>query len=188
MVCPAAETYITGFSQTDSIGYATSTQVTGFIYAATMAPPTPTNMTTAISDMETVYTGAFSPALYVKELGAGEIGGTNLVPGVYKWGSGLGISTNLTLSGAANDVWIFQIAQGHTVATGVQVIPGGAAQAKKIFWAVGEAVTLAAGSHFEGSILGQTLVALNTGAKINGGLLAQSEVTLDQNTVAQPTP
>ncbi|MDZ7822353.1 MAG: ice-binding family protein [Candidatus Marinimicrobia bacterium] len=55
---PAAETYITGFSLTDATGYAASPQVTGFIYAADMTPPTPTRMTTAISDMETAYTDA----------------------------------------------------------------------------------------------------------------------------------
>jgi hypothetical protein len=185
---PAAESYLTGFSQTDATGYATSSQVTGFIYAADMAPPTPATMTTAISDMETAYAAANAVAAGVTELGAGEIGGMTLVPGVYSWGTGLGISTDLTLNGAANDVWIFQVAQGITVPTGVQVILSGGAQAKNIFWTAGEAVTLEAGSHFEGIVLGQTLIAVNTGATINGRLFAQTEVTLDQNTVTQPAP
>jgi hypothetical protein len=187
-VSPAAETYLTGFSQTDAIGYATSTQVTGFIYAADMAPPTPTNMTTAIADMETAYTAANSPAPDVTELGAGDIGGLTLVPGVYKWGTGLNIPTNVTLSGATNDVWIFQIAEGLTVATGVQVILAGGAQAKNIFWVVGQSVTLEANSQFQGIILGQTLISMNSLATISGRLLAQTEVTLVQNTVTEPAP
>jgi hypothetical protein len=185
-ISPAAETYLTGFSQTDATGYATATQVTGSLYAADMAPPTPTNMTTAISDMETAYAAANAPAAGVTELGAGEIGGMTLAPNVYKWSSGLGISTDLTLDGAANDVWIFQVAQGITVAAGVQVILSGGAQAKNIFWVAGEEVTLDTTSHFEGTVLSLTKIAMNTGATINGRLYSQTEVTLDQNTVTQP--
>ncbi|MCJ7766186.1 MAG: Ig-like domain-containing protein, partial [Thiovulaceae bacterium] len=63
-VSPAARTYITGFSDTlfSDGTYATSPLVTGKIYAANMTPPTPAKMTTAVSDMETAYTAATSPA------------------------------------------------------------------------------------------------------------------------------
>ncbi len=50
-ISPAAESYITGFSQTNATGFATSPQVTGKIFAADMAPPTPGNLTTAVGDM-----------------------------------------------------------------------------------------------------------------------------------------
>ena len=57
---PAASTYITGFSTVlDSSGtFSKSTQVTGKIYAASYASPTPSMLTTAISDMGTAYTDA----------------------------------------------------------------------------------------------------------------------------------
>ena len=54
-ISPAAATYITGFSLiADATNmFATSPQVTGNVYAADYAPPTPPNLTTAVGDMET---------------------------------------------------------------------------------------------------------------------------------------
>ena len=59
-VSPIARIAITGFSETmDSTNtFSTSTQVVGKIYAADYTPPTPSNMTTAVSDMEIAYTDA----------------------------------------------------------------------------------------------------------------------------------
>ena len=109
---PAAASYITGFSLVaDASGvFSTSTQVIGNVYAADYAVPTPANLTTAVSNMETAYTDAAGRALPdFTELGAGEIGGLTLVPGLYKWGTDVLISTDVTLNGGPNDVWIFQI-------------------------------------------------------------------------------
>jgi cytoskeletal protein CcmA (bactofilin family) len=68
------------------------------------------------------------------------------------------------------------------------VILLGGAKAKNIFWQVAGAVTLGTSSHFEGIILGQTNIAMQTGATMSGRLLAQTAVTLQQNTVTQPLP
>jgi hypothetical protein len=62
----------------------------------------------------------------------------------------------------------------------------GGARASNIFWQVAGAVTLGTTSHFEGVILDQTAINLLTGASINGRLLAQTAVTLEQNTVTPP--
>jgi hypothetical protein len=62
----------------------------------------------------------------------------------------------------------------------------GGAQAKNIFWQVAGAVTFGTTSHFEGNILGQTGINLQTGASINGRMLAQTAVTLQMNTVTKP--
>jgi hypothetical protein len=120
------------------------------------------------------------------DLGGGEIGGQTLAPGLYKWGTSVGISTDVTIAGASNDVWIFQIANDLTVSNGVDVILSGGAQARNIFWQVAGEATLGTTSHFEGLLLSQTAIALATGATANGRLLAQSAVTLDQSTVVQP--
>ena len=75
-VSPAAATYITGFGLIldPSTRFATSSLVTGKIYAADYTPPTPTIMTTAVSDMETAYTDAAGRTLpNATELGAGNI-------------------------------------------------------------------------------------------------------------------
>jgi hypothetical protein len=57
---PAAATYITGFGLImDASGaFSTSSLVVGNVYAADYTSPTPTTMTTAVSDMETAYTSA----------------------------------------------------------------------------------------------------------------------------------
>jgi hypothetical protein len=184
---PAAESYITGFSQTDKTGYATSPQVTGFIYAASMAAPTPAKMTTAISDMQTAYTDAAGrPTPDFLNLGAGTLSGNTLAPGLYNWGTGLNLTGNITISGAANDVWIFQIAGNLIVSNTVQITLAGAAQAKNIFWQLSGEATLGTTSHFEGTILSQTAITLQTGATMNGRALAQSLVALQQATITKP--
>jgi hypothetical protein len=169
-------------------------QVTGAIYSVNAAGPLPcvvtdaTRLTTAIGDATTAYTDAAGRAADVTELGAGNIGGLNLGPATYKWSSSLTIPTNVTLTGGANDVWIFQIAQGLTVASGAQVILAGGALAKNVFWQTFAAADMGTTSKFNGVILSHSSIALKTGATMTGRLLAGTAVTLDQNTVTQPAP
>ena len=189
-VSPAATSFLTGFSLT-LVGTtsATSTQVTGNLYGADMTTPTNSNLTTAVSDMETAYTDAAGrPTPDFLNLGSGEIGGQTLVPGLYTWTTGVTISTDVTVSGGANDVWIFQIPGNLTMSAAKNVILGGKAKAKNIFWQLTGAVDIGAGAHFEGIILSQTAIALKTGASMNGRALAQTAVTLDQNVVTKPAP
>lgn len=184
---PAATSYIAGFSLTDATGYATSAQVTGSVYAADMAEPTATNLTTAVENMITAYNdaaGRTSPDFL--ELATGDIGGTILTPGLYKWTNTVTVPTSITLSGNATDVWIFQIAGDLTTSSAINVVLSGGAQSKNIFWQVAGQVTLGSTSHFEGIILSMTGITLQTGASVNGRLLAQTAVVLDGNVVVQP--
>jgi hypothetical protein len=181
---PAAASYITGFSLTKATGYATSAQVTGKIYAADMAAPTPTNMTTAVNDMLTAYTDAAGrPTPDFSELGTGNIGGKTLIPGLYKWTSTVTIPTDLTISGGINDVWIFQISGNLTQSSAVKIILSGGALAKNIFWQVAGEVTLGTTAHFEGVLLSKTGITFQTGASMEGKALAQSAVILDANAI-----
>ena len=41
---------------------------------------------------------------------------------------------------------------------------------------------------FEGVVLAKTMVAMKTGASMNGRLLAQTAVTLQMNSITQPAP
>ena len=190
-VSPIDHTAITGFSSTadSSNTFATSTQVVGKIYAADYATPTPAYMTSAVGDMALAYTDAAGRSLpNFTELGSGQIGGLTLVPGLYKWGSNVLISSNVTLSGGPNDVWIFQIAGNITQAASTHVTLAGGALPKNVFWQSAGSISIGASAHFEGIILAKTLIALNTSASANGRLLSQTAVTLDQNAVTQPAP
>lgn len=185
---PSAASAITGFTLVGdgASGHTTSSLVTGNVYASDYAVPTPSNLTTAVSDMETAFTNAAGRAPHVTEFGAGDISGLTLYRGVYKWGTGLLINTDVTLSGNATDVWIFQIAQDLTVNNGVSVTLSGGALAKNVFWQVAGQVTIGTTAAFKGVILSQTQIVLNTGAVLNGRALAQSAVSLDSNTVTEP--
>jgi hypothetical protein len=97
------------------------------------------------------------------------------------------ISKDVTLSGGPDDVWIFQVAGTLNQANATHVTLAGGALAKNIFWQVAGAVTLGTTAHFEGVILAKTMIAVNTGASVNGRLLAQTAVTLQMNAVTQPT-
>ncbi|HWR12508.1 MAG TPA: ice-binding family protein [Rectinemataceae bacterium] len=188
-VSPAAASYITGFDliMDASNVFSTSSYVTGNIYAADYTPPTPSNMTTAIGDMEIAYTDAAGRTLPdATELHAGDLSGQTIVPGLYVWGTGVLINNSVTLNGGANDVWIFQIAQDLTVGNGAIVTLSGGAQPKNIFWQVAGQTTLGTTSDFKGIVLCKTLVEVNTGAMVNGRLLAQTAVTLDANAVTEP--
>ena len=167
----------------------------GTVYSVNAAGPLPcrvtnaTLLTTAVSDMEIAYTDAAGRTLpNATELGAGEIGGLTLVPGLYKWGSGVSIAKDVTLSGGPNDVWIFQIAKTLTQASATRVTLTGGARAKNVFWQVAGAVAIGTTAHFEGIVLAKTMVAVKTGASVDGRLLAQTAVTLQQNAVTQPAP
>jgi hypothetical protein len=184
---PAAESYLTGFSQTKATGYSTSPQVIGFIYAADMTPPTPTNMTIAIADMETAYTDAAGrPTPDHTDLSGGTIGGLTLYPGLYTWGTDVLVTTDITISGGANDVWIFQMSGNLLTSSATNVILSGGAQAKNIFWQVAGQATLGTNSHMEGTILSQTAVTMATGSSLHGRALAQSQVALDQVAATHP--
>ena len=188
-VSPAPATYITGFALTlpAASAFSTSAIVTGKVYASDYANPTPALLTTAILDMQNAYTDGMGRAAGVTELGAGNIGGLTLAPNVYKWGTGVVIPTDVTLSGSANDVWIFQIAQTLTVSSGVKITLSGGAQASNVFWVVGGQTTLGTGASFKGIILDQTAIVINNGAQLQGRALAQTAVTLDSNAVSAPS-
>ncbi len=190
-VSPIGSTAITGFGLTmdSSNRFSTSSLVTGRVYAANYAPPTPSRLTTAVGDMQRAYNNAAgrkNPR--TTELGAGNIGGMTILPGLHKWSSNVVIPADVTLSGSENAVWIFQIAGTLRIYSGKKVVLAGNAQAKNIFWQVAGKTTLGTTAVFNGNILGKTAIVLRTGARLNGRALAQTAVTLDANTVRRPRP
>lgn len=186
---PAAASFITGFSMTaDSTNvFSTSPQVTGKLFAADYTAPAPSRLTKAVGDMELAFADAAGRPADFTELGAGDVGGMTLDPGVYKWGTGLLIPTDVTLSGSATAVWIFQIAKNLTVESATNVVLTGGAKAKNVFWQVGGKAVLGTTSKFEGIVLSQTSITMRTGASLNGRLLAQTAVDMDRCTVVEPS-
>lgn len=171
----------------------TCAEVTGTIYSVNAAGPlpcaviNPSRLTTAVSDMQRAYTDAAGRSIpdFVN-LGAGNIGSKTLSAGLYKFTSAVILPTDITISGGPDDIWIFQIAGTLTISSAVKITLAGGAQAKNIYWQVAGAVTLGTTSHFEGVLLGMTGINMQTGASINGRLLAQTAVTLQMNIVKNP--
>lgn len=178
---------ITGAAMVVSCG-----EVTGNVFSVDAAGPackttSATMLTAAIGDMQTAYTdaaGRSNPDFL--NLGAGTIGGKTLTPGLYKWTSSVSIPSDVSISGSSTDVFIFQVAGTLKMSSAVRITLVGGVQAKNIFWVVSDAVTFGTTSHFEGNILGMTGINLQTGATINGRMLAQTAVTLQMNTVTRP--
>jgi hypothetical protein len=167
--------------------------MTGTIFTVNAAGPLPcrvtdpTLLTAAVGDMETAYTDAAGRTRpNYTNLGAGEIGGRTLAPGLYKWTTGVLISTDVTLAGGRDAVWIFQIAGTLTQADATRVILKGGARAKRIFWQAAGDVVIRTTAHFEGDIFAKKLIALKTGASANSRLFAQTAVTLEKNAVTRP--
>ncbi len=169
-------------------------EVSGEVYTVDAAGPAfrvtfPVLLTAAIGDMETAYTDAAGRILPdFTELGAGNIDGMTLRPGLYKWGTSLLIPTEVTLDaqGDPSAVWIFQIAQNLKVGNGAIVTLKGGAQTKNIFWQVAGQTTLGTTADFKGVILCATAIAMQTGASLDGRALAQTAVTLQMNEITQP--
>jgi len=196
-VSPIAGSALTGFSLTaDSTDtFATSTQVTGKMYAANYGGSTPAKMTTAVGDMETAYTDAASrpsstpDASFLNRGGSAGIGGETLAAGVYSWTGNIGIAADIYIDAAGDSgaVFIFQTTGDVLVAAGVEIKLLNGAKAKNIFWQVAGFVEAGASAHLEGVFLVKTKAVFKTGSSINGRLLAQTAVTLQSATVTAPT-
>ncbi|KAJ7063739.1 hypothetical protein C8F01DRAFT_1251263 [Mycena amicta] len=185
-VSPATETSLTGFSLVQDVSkqFWSSTQVSGRLMGATDALPTPGLLTVAVADMLTAFTDAMNrPMPNFVGLKAGLIGGSVLVPGLYKWTTGVSISTGITISGGPADTWIFQISGTLVQAANVRITLIGGAVSKNIIWVVAGTVTVGAGATFQGNILAKTNVAIETNAIDNGCIYAQTAVALQKATV-----
>jgi hypothetical protein len=185
-VSPIDSSAITGFGLVlDPSGqFSTSSLVTGQVFAADYAAPTPSMMSVTIGDMETAYTdaaGRSGPDSL--NLSSGNLNGQTLSAGLYKWESAVTITDSITFDGNANSVWVLQIDNRLNMANGANIFLSGGAQAQNIFWQTAEGATLGTNSHFEGILLTATDIAAQTGATVNGGLYAQTAVTLDANSI-----
>ncbi|KAJ6459820.1 hypothetical protein DFH09DRAFT_1012472 [Mycena vulgaris] len=185
-VSPITAAALTGFSLTQDVSgqFWTSAQIDGRAMGATDAAPTPAILTVAVLDMQAAYTDAMSrPNPDFVELKAGAIGGSILVPGLYKWTTVVTISTDITLAGGPSDTWIFQISGTLAQAVGVHINLIGGALSQNVIWVVAGTVSVAATAVFQGNILAATNVVIGTKAIDGGCIYAQTELALGMATV-----
>ncbi len=117
-----------------------------------------------------------------------DLGGHTLLPGVYFYSSSAQLTGQLTLNAQGNPDarFDFQIGSTLTTASSASVLLEGGAQACHVFWQVGSSATLGTGTDFMGNILANTSITADTGATVNGRLLAlNAAVTLDDNTITK---
>ncbi|HEU4644999.1 MAG TPA: ice-binding family protein [Burkholderiales bacterium] len=172
--------------------FSTSAQVVGGgrVYAANYAEPTPTNLTTAITDAGLAFANADgkanSGAAFVN-VGAGNLSGLTLAPGVYQWSTGVSVDagSTVTLSGTATDVWVFRIAGDITMNPGATVTLTGALS-QNVFWRTAGVAALNTTADLKGIVLSGSGITLATGAKVKGRLIASTSITLDANEVTRP--
>ena len=156
--------------------------------------PTPNDAVTVKAKID--LTAAYNYAAgQVSTQVATELANQRLVAGVYSSASGtFQMTGTLVLDGQnkTNGVWIFQTAS--TLITGgtgnVSLIRG--AQACDVFYQVGSAATLGAGSTLKGTILAHDTISLGNGVTVQGRLLAGEQasgagaVTLIHDTIVSP--
>jgi hypothetical protein len=191
-VSPIAATAITGFKLEMDSGGEFSTakeQITGKAYAADYAAPIPTELTDAVSDMETAYTNAEERPNENSErinTGNGDLSGMSLTPGVYTFGVDISFSEDISFDGGPNDVFIIQTTKNLLQKTGTQVIlEEGGVQAKNIFWQVGGEVVVSEGSVLKGILLVKTKALFMAGSSLDGRVFAQTACNLQKASITE---
>ncbi len=168
----------------------TDPEVGGTIYAVDGFGPAgsvvnPGLLTSAISDMMTVFTGGTGVGIdqpcTTTYAGVQDLTLVSpLGPGVYCAGAFL-LTGNLTLSGSG--VWIFKSAATLTTSAGSSVTGGNPCN---VWWRLVSGADIFSNSSIVGNILAGTSINMQNGARLNGRALAQAAVTLNANTISGP--
>lgn len=143
----------------------------------------------AAFDLTTAFDDAAGRSAFVEYASSFDLVGQTLIGGVYHAGSSLFLSGTMTLDaqGDLNAVWIFQAGSTFISASGSRVALINGARACNVFWVVGSSATLGTDTKFVGNILALESITLNTGAAVEGRVLARNgEVTLDNNIITLP--
>jgi hypothetical protein len=197
-VSPISAAAMTGFSLSadPSNVFSTSDQVTGRAYGANYASPTPSDMTTAVLDMETAYTDAAGRSVSSAEnlnVKSGLISGVTFKPGVYHWGSDVMFGSDIYIKGSSEDVFIFQATGNIVAGSGARIVlvesggGGGKPKASNIFWQVAGDVDAGTTAHLEGNFLIKTHAIFKTGSSLHGRVMSQTACTLDSATIVDPS-
>ncbi|MGB9003521.1 MAG: ice-binding family protein [Nitrosotalea sp.] len=170
-----------------NLGLNPGTSITGFPPGIVTGATNTADLTAtqAQTDAITAYGALSRAACTTNESPVADIGGKTLSPGVYCFPSSSTITGTLTLSGSG--VYIFKMGSTLVTAAGPDssnVVLTHGATANNVFWQVGSSATLGTYSGFEGTIIALTSITANTGATVDGRLIAlNGAVTLDSNTI-----
>jgi Ice-binding-like len=173
-----------------NLGLYPGTSITGF-------PPGIVNGTTdndnavamqAQADALTAYNNAAGQSA-TGTLTGEDLGGMTLTPGVYFFSSSAQLTGTLTLNDEGNPdaVFIFQIGSTLTTASNSAVVfSDSSGQGGSVTWEVGSSATLGTGTTFEGTILANTSITLDTNASIGCGraIALNGAVTMDTNDIS----
>ena len=184
-ISPGVRSSITGFPPAKIVN--------GAIYASDDVAPagTAAMLTQAKKDLTDAYLFV-EGASYSAPIGiAGDQGGKTLVAGIYKSTSTLLVQNgDLTLSGSATDVWIFQIASAFTTVGGAggNIVLAGGALAKNVYWQTGSSATIGNYTNFQGNVLALQSITMGSHATATGRMLARNGavVMTDTNIITKP--
>ena len=143
----------------------------------------------AQNDLTTAFNDAAGRGPVVDETGV-DLGGQTLLPGVYNASTSMALTGTVTLDALGDPaaVFIFQAGSTLITASNATVALIGAAQPCNVFWQVGSSATIGTNTTFVGTVLALTSITMQTGATIQGRLLARNgPVTLDTNVINRPT-
>lgn len=179
---------------TGDVGSGTGAIAPAITSTGTIYPTGDTSVITALADFSTAYSeGKNWNHDVLLSAAAHELGGKTLTAGVYKIGAAATLTSPLTLNGEGDPeaVFIIQIvgALGSTASVGNVVLINNA-QSANIFWIVKGAISLGAGTHMEGNLLGGAAITFGAATTINGRVMAGSAagtIALATTTVSEVT-
>ncbi|MCW2816268.1 MAG: hypothetical protein JWN84_3723 [Nocardioides sp.] len=141
----------------------------------------------AADDLVTAYDDAAGRGPVVDKTGQ-DLAGQTLQAGVYGAAGAMALTGTVTLDAAGDPAAVFVLQAGSTLITAsdstVALVNG--AQACNVYWQVGSSATLGTGTDFVGNVLALTSITAQTGADVQGRLLARNgQVSLDTNTITR---
>ena len=150
---------------------------------------------TAQTDLVTAFNDISAPTATIRA--TPELASQTVTPGTYATTAGtFANSGNLVLDaqGDASAVFIFQASSTLITSPGSTMVLAGGAQACNVYWKVGSSATLGTNSTFIGKVMALTSITADSGATIQGQLLARTgAVNLNANKITNtscvtPTP
>ncbi|MEA9983868.1 ice-binding family protein [Subtercola sp. RTI3] len=170
-----------------AIGFDPGAALTGFSPAAQTQYGTESQNSQATRDAHAAFASAQS--MTATHALPGQLGAAVITPGVWHSVAALGLTGNLTFDGGgqSNAVFILQCDAAITTAAASTMSLVNGARAANIFWAIGAATTLGAGSLFIGTALIGAALTVGSASRIEGRMLTpNAAVTLASSTITVP--